>query len=133
MMNTITLEQLYDTDEIGVRTYNVLRRGGFECLNELINKAVVDLIKIRNMSKNSMMQIAKAIAKYFSITKLIDELSTYMTDYDMLEAIEQIESTNDKVNNKKVKLLLNLAKNSGATYGEKVNSINLCKSILGIA
>jgi hypothetical protein len=58
MMNTITLEQLYDTDEIGVRTYNVLRRGGFECLNELINKAVVDLIKIRNMSKNSMMQIA---------------------------------------------------------------------------
>lgn len=47
--------------ELTVRTYNCLKRAGINTVNQLVSMSVEDLIKVRQMSRSSIIEIRKKL------------------------------------------------------------------------
>lgn len=139
--NSILNETLLEEVNLSVRTFNVLKRGGFLVLEEVAESDFETLLALRNMSLKCLREIAEAIRNLND--KLASKISMYvdiqkkaiaekLQSEELQIEIEKIINLNKKANNRKVNLLINLAINNGASAGEKQNSINLCKNILGL-
>jgi DNA-directed RNA polymerase subunit alpha len=53
-----------DTVGLSVRSYNCLMRAGISTLNQLIGFTMEDMLKIRNLGKNSYIEICDIAAQY---------------------------------------------------------------------
>lgn len=80
--NSILNETLLSEVNLTVRTYNVLRRGGFITLEEIAEINIDELISLRNMSLRTLTEIANAIKNINS------EFSTIINSY--VEAQQKI-------------------------------------------
>ena len=114
--------------DLSVRSYNVLMRAGYRDLRDVADCSISELKNVRNMGKASLREIANKIANVLNDNRLLKEYQEMFFDID--ETIAEIIKINESINNRRVVLLINLAKDNGATQGEKINSINLCKKIL---
>lgn len=53
-----------DDLSLSVRTYNCVRRAGFECLEDFVGKTVSQMLDIRNMGKHSFKELSERLSDY---------------------------------------------------------------------
>lgn len=59
---------------LSVRTYNSLRRGGCNNIQDVVNLTLEDLLRMRNMGRRSILEVVEALSKLgLSIQSLTDE------------------------------------------------------------
>lgn len=59
-----TLEELCDQQEIGVRTYNCLRRAGITTLEEVAEKTYEDMLRVRNLGRRCLDEVIRVLDQY---------------------------------------------------------------------
>ena len=95
----MTIEKL----DLSVRSYNVLRRGGFKTVEDLIGKSDEDLQKVRNMGKKSFDEI---IEKLKSLgLEFVDGYVPYVRDsepdMDKMRELEEKINSNEYISEEK--------------------------------
>ena len=57
---SMTIEEL----DLGVRSFNCLKRAGINTVEELCNKTPEDMMKVRNLGKKSLDEVLLKLKKY---------------------------------------------------------------------
>lgn len=119
-------------DSVDTRTKNILNRYNINTLNECLELSANKILSFKHATIRVVRNIALAVKKYFNDSKLLEELKVIEFNKQLEQALELIKEKNKSIDNRKVALLINLASNSAATFGEKRNSILLASKILNI-
>lgn len=116
-----------------IRTYNVLIKAGYRDLKEVAKASLNTLINMKNAGMKTVNEVCRLIKKVLGDDRLFNEYEEYKVNSKMFNLLKRIEEVNKLKNNRKVNLLINLAKNKAATFGEKRNSLLMSARILNIS
>ena len=120
-------------NDMRIRTYNVLIRAGYRDLKEVAKASLNTLMNMKNAGMKTVNEVCRLIKKVLGDDRLFNEYEEYRINAKMFNLLKRIEEVNKLKNNRKVNLLINLAKNKAATFGEKRNSLLMSARILNVS
>lgn len=111
---------VYNQWALSVRAYNILKRTGFDVVEDLKDVSYKYLIGLKGCTHNVAIEILNLSSNVLTLK-----------DQDIInKEIENILLLNERFNNKRVISIIKLARDKASTIDEKLNCIDKCKIIL---